>query len=145
MQTKMFSVLSRIIMLLALLFLVACSSNSASTPNPGSAGENGNPANIHVGFVSETASQDFAAEMAAGAQYAANQFHVSAQIVAPPQANDPEAVQMFENLMTTARDGIAVETLAPDLFVRPEANAVSKGIPIIAVDTVPPAAAHIET
>ena len=40
---------------------------------------------------------------------------------------------------------IAVETLSPDLFVRPEANAVSQGLPIIAVDTVPPATSNITT
>ena len=38
-----------------------------------------------------------------------------------------------------------VETLAPNLFVQPEAEAISQGIPIIAVDTVPPAASHITT
>lgn len=145
MQTKMLSVLSRTTLLLVLLFLAACNSKSGSGSNTGSAGGNENPADIHVGFVSETASLNFASEMAAGAQYAANQFHVSAQIVAPPQANDQAAVQLFENLTKTARDGIAVETLAPDLFVRSEADAVSGGIPIIAVDTVPPAAANIET
>jgi ribose transport system substrate-binding protein len=83
--------------------------------------------------------------MAAGAQYAANQFHVSAQIVAPPQIDNQAAVKLFENLTRTARDGIAVETLAPDLFAHLEANAISAGIPVIAVDTVPPAAAKIET
>jgi len=141
----MLSVLSRTTVLLALLFLVACSTQSGPASNTGSAGGNENPANIHVGFVSETSSLNFASEMAAGAQYAANQFHVSAQIVAPPQVDDQAAVKLFENLTTTARDGIAVETLAPDLFVRPEADAVSTGIPVIAVDTVPPATANIET
>jgi ribose transport system substrate-binding protein len=95
--------------------------------------------------VSETSSLNFASEMAAGAQYAANQYHVQAQIVAPPNVNDQQAVQLFQDLTRTARDGIAVETLAPALFVRPEAQAVSAGTPIIAVDTIAPPEANITT
>ncbi len=104
-----------------------------------------NPASVHVGFVSETSSLDFALEMAAGAQYAAQQYHVSAQIVAPTNFNDPLALKLFQQLTRTARDGIAVETLAPDLFIPSEAEAVRRGIPLIAVDTPPPPASHITT
>ncbi len=126
------------------LLLTACnSSGDPATSTNTSAG--GNPASIHVGFVSETQNQNFAQEMAAGAQYAANQFHVSAQIVAPPSSNGNLAVQLFEQLTQTARDGIAVETLEPNLFVGPEANAVSRGIPVIAVDTVPLQGSNITT
>jgi ribose transport system substrate-binding protein len=140
-------ILSGAVMTLVLLLLTACNSfgsgNAASSTGTATGGKN--PASIHVGFVSETTSQDFALEMAAGAQYAANQFHISAQIVAPPTINDQAAVKLFEGLTKTARDGIAVETLAPDLFAQPEARAVREGIPVIAVDTVPPAASHITT
>src|ERR1700737_3234491 len=127
---------------LALLFLVAC---GGSTPTTTTTGSGKNASDIHVGFVSETSSLNFAAEMAAGAQYAANQFHVNAQIVAPPNIDDQAAVKLFQDLPRTATDGVAAERLAPALFVRPEANAVSAGIPIIAVDTVAPAAANITT
>ena len=74
--------------------------------------------------------------MAAGAQYAANQAHVNAQVVAPPNINDEAAVKLFQDLTRTATDGIAVETLAPNLFVRPESQAIQAGIPVIAVDTI---------
>jgi ribose transport system substrate-binding protein len=135
--------------LLLLLLLTACSSldvaNSVIATGTRQASSSRNPASIHVGFVSETTNQDFALEMAAGAQYAANQFRVSAQIVAPPTIDDQAAVKLFEGLTKTARDGIAVETLAPGLFVQPEAKAVGEGIPVIAVDTVPPAASLITT
>ena len=104
-----------------------------------------NPAEVHVGFVTETSSLNFALEMAAGARYAAQQYHVSAQIVAPPDFNDPLALKLFQGLMRTARDGIAVETLTPDLFVASEAEAIKQGIPLIAVDTPPPPASHIMT
>lgn len=124
--------------LMLLVILAACGSGST-----GSGGKSA--ADIHVGFVSETSSLNFATEMAAGAQYAANQYGVKAQVVAPPNIDDEAAVKLFQNLEKTATDGIAVETLAPDLFVRPEADAVSKGIPVIAVDTVPSAGANVTT
>ncbi len=128
------SVLSSSSMVLGLLlFLVACGSSPSSTTTTGGGK---NPSDIHVGFVSETSSLNFASEMAAGAQYAANQFHVNAQIVAPPNIDDEAAVKLFQDLTRTATDGIAVETLAPNLFVRPEAQAVKAGIPVIAVDTI---------
>lgn len=71
-----------------------------------------------------------------GAQYAANQYHVTAQIVAPTSVDGPAEVKMFQDLTKTATDGVAVETLAPDLFVRPESDAIKAGIPVIAVDTI---------
>jgi ABC-type sugar transport system substrate-binding protein len=140
-RSKVFSVLSHITIVMALLPLVACSNSVGNNTNA-----NGkNPANIHVGFVSATKSQNFALEMAAGAQYAANQYHVSAQIVAPVGIDGPAEVSLFQDLTRTALDGIAVETLTPDLFVQPEANAISKNIPVIAVDTTPLPGAKITT
>ncbi len=132
------------LMVLALLLVTSCGTLDESPSSNNTTGGK-NPADIHVGFISETTSQDFALEMAAGAQYAADQYHVSAQIVAPPTIDDPAAVKLFNGLTQTARDGIAVETLAPALFAQPEAKAVDAGIPLIAVDTVPPASSHITT
>jgi ABC-type sugar transport system substrate-binding protein len=126
-----------------LLLLSACSLDGTTSSSTTSSGKK--PADIHVGFVSETQNQNFAEEMAAGAQYAANQFHVTAQIVAPPISNGNQAVQLFNKLTQTAHDGIAVETLAPNLFVGPEARAVKQGIPIIAVDTTPLKGSNITT
>lgn len=129
--------------LLTLLLLTSCSfQGGPPSSNPASTGGR-DPASIHVGFVSATTSSDFALEMAAGAQYAADQYHVSAQIVAPPNFDNQAALNLFNNLAQTARDGIAVETLAPDLFAQSEASTVKRGIPMIAVDTVPPPASHI--
>lgn len=148
-QPEIARVLSSAMMTLALLLLTACSGLSlgsgSSSSTTSTTTSSKNPASVHVGFVSETTSQDFALEMAAGAQYAANQFHVSAQIVAPSNIDDRAAVKLFEDLTKTARDGIAVETLAPNLFAQPEASAINEGIPVIAVDTVPLASSHITT
>jgi ABC-type sugar transport system substrate-binding protein len=131
---------------LALVLFLVSSCSASGWPFSGGATTGGrNPSKIHVGFVAETTSQNFAQEMMAGAQYAADQFHVKAQIVAPPNIDDPAAVALFQNLTQTARDGIAVQTLAPNLFVQPEADAVNQGIPLVAVDTLPLAGAHIKT
>jgi ABC-type sugar transport system substrate-binding protein len=127
--------------ILTVLLLAACGGTSSGAGSGGGK----SPSSIHVGFVTETSSLDFASEMADGARYAANQYHVNAQIVAPPNIDDEAAVGLFQNLMRTARDGIGVETLAPNLFARPEAEAVSEGIPVIAVDTVPAPGTNITT
>ena len=142
-SAKIFAVLSSCSLALGLLFfLVAC---GGSTPTTTTTGGGKNASDIHVGFVSETSSLNFAAEMAAGAQYAANQMHVNAQIVAPPNIDDEAAVKLFQDLTRTATDGIAVETLAPNLFVRPETNAIKAGIPVVAVDTIADPATGITT
>src|SRR5579885_942415 len=128
---KIFAVLSSCSLTLGLLlFLTAC---GGSTTTTGSSGGGKSASDIHVGFVSETSSLNFAAEMAAGAQYAANQFHVNAQIVAPPNIDDEAAVKLFQDITRTARDEIAVKTLAPNFIVGQESLAVRQGIPVIAV------------
>ncbi len=73
MQSRMISILSSTIMVLSLLLLAACGGGSTSTSGTSTATSGKNPADIHVGFVTETSSENFASEMAAGAQYAANQ------------------------------------------------------------------------
>lgn len=143
MHPKVLSILSSTAVVWLLLFLAACSGSSNS--NSGAATNSKNPADLHVGFVSPTSSLNFASEMATGAQYAANQYHVQAQILAPPNVDNAAEVKIFQDMTRTARDGIAVMTLAPDLFVRPEADAISAGIPIIAVDAAEPPAANITT
>lgn len=139
--SKSISIMTCAVLALWLLTALAACGNSGGNTNTG----HKNPSDIHVGFVTETSSLNFSAEIAAGAQYAANQYHVNAQIVAPPNIDDEAAVQLFENLTRTAKDGIGVQTLAPDLFVRPETQAIKDGIPVIAVDVQAPASTGITT
>src|SRR5947209_2055271 len=124
MRPRVFSILRSVTVTLALLFLTACSGGTVPFFGGTTPGNGKNPADIHVGFVSETSSLDFALEMAAGAQYAADQFHVKAQIMAPVNQNSAELLRMFQNLTKTAPDGIGIETLEPNLFVGPETDAV---------------------
>jgi len=107
---------SALLVLTFLLMLSACGAPATNTGSSSSPQSGKNPSDIHVGFVTETSSLNFAAEMAAGAQYAANQYHVSAQIVAPPNIDDEAAVKLFQDLTRTATDGIGVMTLSPDLL-----------------------------
>ena len=134
MRGKILSNLCRCTMGAMLLVLSACRVGLSGPGN--NATPIKNPADIHVGFVAETMTENFALEMLYGAQYAAKQFNVSAQIMAPASVNPTQELNFFNGLTQTARDGIAVETLEPDLFVTPETNAVSSGIPVIAVDTI---------
>jgi ribose transport system substrate-binding protein len=127
MKSKSFAFFA--IAVMSLTSLAAC----GGTTNGGSSKS---PSDIHVGFVSATTNANFAVEMAMGAQYAANQYHVTAQIVAPTSVDGPAEVKMFQDLTKTATDGIGVMTLAPDLFVRPESDAIKSGIPVVAVDTI---------
>lgn len=133
-------VISLIAVAAVLVVVLAGCGESSST-----GGNKKNPSDIHVAFVYWTTSINAMAEMAAGAQYAADQYHVSAQIVAPPNNDAQAEVNLFLNVAKTATDGIAVETLAPDVFNHPEANVVAQGIPLIAVDTVAPPDTGIKT
>ncbi|HEY1389323.1 MAG TPA: sugar ABC transporter substrate-binding protein [Ktedonobacterales bacterium] len=137
---------SKVISLLAVaaIIVVALAGCGESTSNAG--GNKKNPSDIHVAFVYWTTAINAMSEMAAGAQYAGEQYHVNVQLLAPPNPNDPQAeVNLLINAAKTATDGIAVETLAPDVFDHPEANITGQGIPIIAVDTVAPADTGIKT
>jgi ribose transport system substrate-binding protein len=53
-------------------------------------------------------------------------------------------VQQFQSASRTSKDGIAYETLTPDLFVRPLKTAKDAGIPLVAVDTPPPAGSGVD-
>jgi ribose transport system substrate-binding protein len=99
-----------------------------------------------LGFAVATTSEDFAQQMADGGRYAAARFDgVELQVSGPPGVDGPAEVKLFQDLGRTAPDGIAVENLAPDLFVRPMADVAGKGIPLVAVDTVPLDGSNVTT
>jgi ribose transport system substrate-binding protein len=112
-----------------LVLATACSSGT------GSGGGSGTP---KIGFSLATTDLDFAQEMAAGGKYA-NEIvgGVDLQISAPNQIDPPAQVKLFGDLGRTAPDGIAIEDLAPDLFVRPLADLAARKIRLVGVDTVP--------
>jgi ribose transport system substrate-binding protein len=110
----------------ACLLLTACggSAGGSNTPNLGIA-----VANISL---------NFGHEMVEGSQSAAShEGGVSLNAVGPANTDGPAEEQLFQNLTTTSRDGIVLMNLDPPIFTRPEAQAISQGIPVVALDTAP--------
>lgn len=100
-----------------------------------------------IAFVYPTASQNFAAEMAMGARFAADQVGcVKLQLLAPANPVDFKTQQqLFNDATRTSTDGVALFTLGPPVFVRPVRDAIKKGIPIVIVDAQLPPSAGAKT
>ena len=114
--------------------IVACSILLAGCSAAGTGGSG----NLKLGFAVATTSEDFAQQMADGGRYAASKVDgVELQVSGPPGVDGPAEVKLFQDLGRTAVDGIAVENLAPDLFVRPMADLARQDRRLVAVDTVP--------
>lgn len=93
---------------------------------------------LDMGIAVANISLNFAHEMVLGAESAADHAkNVDFKAVGPPNTDGPAEVQLFQNLTATAKDGIVLENLDPPIFTRPAAQAVDKGIPIVALDTSP--------
>jgi ribose transport system substrate-binding protein len=114
----------------ALLAATACGSGSGS-------GSSGGGSKKMV-FAVANVSLNFALEMANGGKFAVDDVGgIDLKLVGPATTDGPQEVQLFQNALTTSKDGAVVENLAPDLFTRPYAQAVQRGIPVVALDTVP--------
>ena len=132
---------SRVLVASAMVVLVAACGSGGDGGGSGSGGSGGggdvDAADLKIAFIGADGSQNFAQEMMAGAEAAGEEFGVDVQVIAPTKLDGPAQVKMFEDATRTATDGIAIETLTPDLLTRAEARAVDAGIPVIAVDTPP--------
>lgn len=106
-------------------------------PACGSSGGSGS-GQLKMGIAVANISLNFAHEMVEGAQSAAeHEGGVDFKAVGPPNTDGPAEQQLFTNLTTTNPDGIVLENLDPPIFTRPAAQAVDKGVPIVALDTSP--------
>jgi ABC-type sugar transport system substrate-binding protein len=116
------------ISIIALCFaLAACGS---STPSSGQ--------RLKMGIAVANISLNFAHEMVEGAQTAADhEGGVDFKAVGPPNTDGPAEQQLFTNLVATQTDGVVLENLDPPIFTRPAAQAVDKGVPVVALDTAP--------
>jgi ribose transport system substrate-binding protein len=120
------------------VLVAACGSTGDDGGGGGGGGGGGaSAADLNIAFIGADGSQNFAQEMMAGAEAAGEEFGVDVQVIAPTTLDGPAQVRMFEDAMRTATDGIAIETLTPDLLVRAQARAVQQGIPVVSVDTPP--------
>ena len=57
---------------------------------------------------------------------------------APAEVNGPKQVQLFQAAARASRDGVAMMTLTPELFIRPLQQAGDQNVPLVAVDVPPP-------
>jgi ABC-type sugar transport system substrate-binding protein len=125
----------------AVTLTAACGSDGGETGSGG-----GTTKEVDLSFVYATSTINAMQEMAYGAKAAAEEREgVNFSESAPAGVNGPQQVQMFQSAMQTSKDGIAMETLTPDLFVRPLEQATSSGIPVVSVDTAPPQGSGVET
>jgi ABC-type sugar transport system substrate-binding protein len=124
-----------------LALTVACGSDDGGSSSGG-----GSAKEVDLSFVYATSTINAMQEMAFGAQAAADDIDgVNFKQAAPAGVNGPQQVQMFQSAMQTSKDGIAMQTLTPDLFVRPLQQAVSSDIPVVSVDNAPPEGSGVET
>lgn len=101
----------------------------------------GAPKEVSIAYNWATSSTNAMQEMALGAEAAAEGVPgVNFSQAAPGQPDVPKQVSLLQAAMNTSKDGIAIQSLQPDLFARPVADAKAKGIPIIAVDAPIPGA-----
>ncbi|MBE1461945.1 sugar ABC transporter substrate-binding protein [Kibdelosporangium phytohabitans] len=125
--------------------LVACGEGGSGSPNAdgtcGSAGKK-----LDLAFVYASTTQNPFQEMALGAQAAADDDgNVNLQLSAPTGIDGPKQVSMFQAAARTSKDGIAYQTVTPDLFVRPLNTATDGGVPVVAVDAGPPPGSKVKT
>jgi ABC-type sugar transport system substrate-binding protein len=102
-------------------------------------GGGGGSKEAKLAFVYPTTTTNFAQEMALGAKAAAGDTPgVKLTESAPAEVNGPKQVQLFQAAARSSRDGVAMMTLTPDLFIRPLQQAGSQNVPLVAVDVPPP-------
>jgi ribose transport system substrate-binding protein len=115
------------------------SSNSSSGGSGSTGGSSSSAKTVHLAFVYPTTETNFAQEMAMGAKAAASQISgVDLTESAPANVDGPKEVQLFQAAARSSKDGVAMMTLTPDLFLRPLLQASAQKVPLVAVD-VPPA------
>ncbi len=132
---------------LAALVAAGCSSanksagkTSGSTTTGSTKSSSAKP--VKLAFVYPTTTTNFAQEMALGAKAAAADTPgVQLTESAPAAVDGPKEVQLFQAASRASKDGVAMMTLTPDLFLRPLKDAVAANVPVVGVDTPPPAGA----
>ena len=128
---------------LAALVAAGCSSanktaGKSSSTTTGSTGSS-SAKTVKLAFVYPTTTTNFAQEMALGAKAAAADTPgVQLTESAPAAVDGPKEVQLFQAATRASKDGVAMMTLTPDLFLRPLQTAASANVPLVGVDTPPP-------
>jgi ribose transport system substrate-binding protein len=129
------------------LAVAGCSSaNKSAGKNDSSTTSNSQSSSsksVSVAFVYPTTTTNFAQEMALGAKAAAEGTPgVKLTESAPAQVDGPKEVQLFQAATRASKDGVAMMTLTPDLFLRPLQTAAQQNVPLVAVDVPAPKGAE---
>jgi ribose transport system substrate-binding protein len=134
--------------IIAVLALAACGSSSSSssassgggssatTSSSGggsSSGSGGKTAHLAI-IVADSTENAFQEMTDGGVSAAAHIPGVKISTAAPAAVNPSQEVSMFQSAQQTSKDGIALMTVTPPAFVRPFAQAVQAGVPVVAVD-----------
>jgi ABC-type sugar transport system substrate-binding protein len=141
------TVLATGLLMIALALGVAACGGSGDGGSSSSSGGGQTKAakDVTLAMITATTTQNAFQEMAFGAKAAAGAEGIKLNSAAPNGINGPQEVQMFQSAMQTSKDGIATMTTTPDLFVRPFAQGVARGIPQVSVDTPPPPGSNVTT
>ncbi|MBW4721968.1 sugar ABC transporter substrate-binding protein [Saccharothrix obliqua] len=114
--------------------LAGCGSAEPSADDP-----------LKLAFVYATSTQNPFQEMAFGAKAGADDAgKVELALSAPSNVDGPQQVQLFQSAIRNSTHGVALETLTPDLFVRPLNQAADLKVPVVAVDTLPPSGTKVD-
>jgi ribose transport system substrate-binding protein len=130
-----------VVLAVGVVAAVGCGSNDDNKSSGGGAagGSGGGAKSADLAFVYPTTETNFGQEMALGAKAAAaDRPGVNLKESAPANVDGPKEVQLFQAATRASKDGVAMMTLTPDLFLRPLLTAGQQGVPLVAVD-VPPA------
>jgi ribose transport system substrate-binding protein len=125
---------------LAAIIVSACGSTGST---PSSAAKQ-----VSISFVYSLRLLNAMQEMVMGARAAAQDSPgVRLTTTAPQETeiNGPAEVKVFQKAVQTAKDGVALVTPVPDVFISPLQQAHSAGIPVVAVDTPPPPGTDVGT
>src|SRR4051794_36912673 len=129
----------RALVVLTALVAAGCGSANKSAESTPSGGGASGGTEAKLAFVYPTTTTNFAQEMAAGAKAAAGDSPgVRLTEAAPAEVNGPKQVQLFQAATRTSKDGVAMMTLTPELFIRPLQTAAAQNVPLVAVDVPPP-------
>ncbi|MDR6322903.1 sugar ABC transporter substrate-binding protein [Actinoplanes couchii] len=128
---------NRRIPVLLVLLLLGSAACTEEQPGP--------PVKPKVGFVVANKQLNYSQEMSLGFIAGVDAVGgVSYQVDGPNIVDGPRQVSLFRDMLKSTPAGLSVFTLSPDLFAEPMAEAVGEGMPIIAVDSQPLAAADVD-